>query len=920
MKAATDENANDRKAVVNYAHGQKFGEGFICPVCLVKCLSPEALLTHFQGEHDLPGNGRNPTYRIGRKRIKSKDCIVIKPTFSASQVLQLKILWGFSYFWKNVGQRTLTEDVKDNIFQYSRADDYYSYINFRTPAEYSSSLWTRSGRAKAQKLQFKHQKSLITRSLTSPGVHPVHPFSKEMVDLSRSKEIDKNARRMFKLVNRFTDPCCTELLSEFPTAQTCLVGILHIIERIPKLTNELYAQIFKQMNFEEFSTKFSEDAIIDRTIRRRVKEDDKDDRTGQGYASWSFGQTITRSGHPVYAMNKVGALKYMQLLYAVCHTSLPTKDFFPFVIQRLKGFTMGDANGLIDSNIDLKVEEQETRKLEEDEIARRRGSERGASCVRPPTSSRFARQNSPRKYKGTTNVTSGRQAGRRLENAYKFNIGRGIIANYANCCVDLLLRSAVKGNPGGVKVECSHIAHILRRPPVIVRVEVEGGGRGRVADVDHHVAPWETNAVVKRAICGELSLTKAEQDSSSLYVYLPQTSEAGGCGSGNLTTADSSLPLPVPSTYYLGDLGMNDNVCHFRVVLRRKLFFGLPMVRVMPTPVSFPPTPNLLDVYFSNSHFSLPSSFFLLACLVQGIGIRPGAKLDEPLDTRPMSEAGEGALFMQLASDYGTDGISYGEGIFNETSGGTMGEVWEREMGTVLSRMFLECKEAQKDDEKSALDVACLVNCRISMSITLRRTMEDDPVSGVGFVDRDLGNLGVGAVVDRAYRAVPDRIRRAKPKQWWERELGEITVRILRGVRDGAVAGRNLQRAVLYTIGSHALAGGQHFCVTKMPPDGRKEFGPLSALEVGEGFWLIMNHRGLHVCGVDGKGVISTVAYDEISSWSGDLSTINLFLPGSPDDVVLRARCGRATVFRQVLLEIIQGLIEHQREGVEEVR
>lgn len=114
--------------------GESLGEGFICPVCNYKCLSPEALHTHYEVEHPFAGSTSSGSKRPAH--------MVVAPIYSTCQEHQLSVLSTFSYFWVSVAiHRNLPNDVKPIIFSYCRADSYGDYLNFRSSEEFSKGLW-----------------------------------------------------------------------------------------------------------------------------------------------------------------------------------------------------------------------------------------------------------------------------------------------------------------------------------------------------------------------------------------------------------------------------------------------------------------------------------------------------------------------------------------------------------------------------------------------------------------------------------------------------------------------------------------------------------------------------------------------------------------------------------------------------------
>ena len=140
----------------NHTMGRTLGEGFICLVCQYKCLSPEALHTHYQVEHPSASLGYRPN-NSGKGALKCA-CMVVEPIYSSSQKRQLAVLHSFSFFWVVVATpRGLPQDVKFKIFSFSRTDSYYDFLNFRSPEEFAKSLWPSFRASNAIRLQFYSQ-------------------------------------------------------------------------------------------------------------------------------------------------------------------------------------------------------------------------------------------------------------------------------------------------------------------------------------------------------------------------------------------------------------------------------------------------------------------------------------------------------------------------------------------------------------------------------------------------------------------------------------------------------------------------------------------------------------------------------------------------------------------------------------------
>jgi len=210
-------------------------------------------------------------------------------------------------------------------------------------------------------------------------------------------------------------------------------------------------------------------------------------------------------------MNTEGPLRYLQILYCLCHTSHPTPDFLPFVISHLKGFSEGDHNGLISLKAEeefrrneyqyreQKLREKEEMDKKEDEVWRER-----PNWYSSVTGER-------RKFIGVAPFP------RVLNDVYRVNLGKGILGQYASCCVDMIRRVVKlgeRGRPPPVTITKDHIEHLKNRPPFLTKVSLDFVGKAstldsphlKVFDKIHHVAPWEPNSNLKGIICKALKL------------------------------------------------------------------------------------------------------------------------------------------------------------------------------------------------------------------------------------------------------------------------------------------------------------------------------------------------------------------------------------------------------------------------------
>lgn len=150
-----------------------------------------------------------------------------------------------------------------------------------------------------------------------------------------------------------------------------------------------------------------------------------------------------------------------------------------------------------------------------------------------------------------------------------------------------------------------------------------------------------------------------------LYVYVPQTSDARLVSAMKLEMQSDaidtqSIPLPVPPSFHLGDIAMCDNVKFFRLTIRRKLFFGLPMVAI-------PPIPR--------------------------IGLREGRSYHDPLDSVNMTPMSEALLFLQFIHSFGKGGIFIGYDMPSSRFLHFVAHTWIRWLKPFVSKALVMCSE-----------------------------------------------------------------------------------------------------------------------------------------------------------------------------------------------------------------------------------
>jgi len=717
---------------------------------------------------------------------------------------------------------------------------------------------------------------------------------------------------MFLLISRYgKEPYAFDCYSAIHQKyDDCLLAVLDMVRSFPKLTNEAYAQVFKLLNNpEQFNTDKFENAILNKKIPRAKKQEgiEENDHGAEGDPGYWFCWQITHCGHPVFAMNTDGPLRYFQVLYALCCTSPPTADFLPFVISYLKGFTKGNQNGLTS----LKAREEWIRKEAEERLAKLREKEELQAKENEIWKDRptWYSEATGRKKKKIDVAPPPKV----LVNEYKVNCGSGVIAQYAECCIDMIrkvVKLAERGKPPPVRIGKTHINHLQARPPLLKGVYLDFiDQKEYVFNRVFHIAPWEQNARLKGLICRGLKLKGFEAESMCLYCHLPRLEEARIFPLPPILAEDAkatmNIPMPIPPHFYLGDLGMNDNIKFFRLSLRRKLFFGLPMIPI-------PPIPR--------------------------IGLRPGASYSQPLDSINMTPTSEGILFLQFVDGFEKEGILYGYDMPRTRFMNFIGDVWIKWLKPPMSKALIMCsKESIKCfhgkptyNYEENLDYygrilrACLLTCRIVVGITLRRMNPTPPVRGVRWNDHVfLSTVGPGALVEYAYNLIPSDWRHHMKKRWWEEEIKSFMDWMLDLLKNDRICQRDLHEVVLFTMGSHVLIGSHKFLIRKSEEVTSENpwIKELADLENNGLFWIYLNPLGLHICNGKDKTRLVTIPYHSITRWTGTYRDIVLTVSNRDDDngeteyQFFGGDCNRATLLRQVMLEIIHSLMTHQGSG-----
>ncbi|GMH84612.1 hypothetical protein TrVE_jg1482 [Triparma verrucosa] len=880
------EDEEKEEQLIRNAEEARRKEGFICPECQYKCLSPEALHTHYQVEH----NNYSDNYAPDRQEVKvnnpfrggpnKSNGLVMDPIYAPTQQRQLEVLSGFAYFWIALGTKrwNMPEVLKAIIFSYARHDDYYNYLNFRTPEDYTKGIWPAMFGAKLRADQHKYQFEVIYRSVCNIGVHPKTPFSSELVDLGQAKEVDNLAKKIFKLMGRWAEEYewVDAYSRECKTKVDCVMEVCKMLKKMPKLTNEAYAQAFKQLKDHPLRSAKRADGILDPKKKRKKNEKANDASSGEGDPGFWFPEIL--SNHlptPIYAMPKRSPLKYFQFLYILCQQFLPSPDFLPFVRQRLRGYTTeeGQHNGLTCGEPTHRPKNWHEQGLTGDDLR----------YDRPP--------------------------------------GAGTIEMYAKCCLDSLAKLEKKTRKGKTveSVDKKHVEAMLHRPPLIKGVRVPGGGREIVV----HTPPWEPNSAAKGRVCKSLGLTGWESEGMALYLTLGPEQFA------NIRMGYDLRPFPVPPNFFLGDLSLTDHVDDFVLSLHRKLYFGVPYIRI-------PPIPR--------------------------IGLKPGRAYWQGLETREMSKVGVGMLYVQWVEHWRTGEIMYGHDMPHKPFHRHIASTWwhcfnpdrraNRSRGLKINdakffNVVIGCSKESRihfyndkyhdpeyDYEQEIKDAdlalpdekyvrACLVNVRIAVAIVLRRLIPTPPVPGMKWDWKELELWGNKALVQMVYEQLHQNWIGLGEKRWWEYEIEACLAPLRKMLKEGAIGEVELHDLVLYTMGADPVAGSHFFCMLK--EDGMKADPPvpvvnsLFEMKDEEPFWVLVNAVGMHLLSFDEYNRLETIPYNSIIRWSGNLKNLTLTINGEDDDrdTVVTGKAFRATNFRQIMLEIIHSLMTHQGTGMQ---
>jgi hypothetical protein len=206
--------------------------GFYCPSCKADQGSAEALKSHFLAAHSNPSKSRGSQ--------------------SYLQHVQQQRNRGFVQFMcickRGVDIPSLPTEILTLIHAFQLDYDYTKYAALRAPLDFARDNWNKK---KAAESMLVWQKEPIRRSLLDLGLHAAQrgsmsdaPACERLVDLGKDPFVDKLAIRMHKQILDFmTDRPRTPTLLPKQVAQMLLKTTL----RMPKLVNELFMQLMKQL-------------------------------------------------------------------------------------------------------------------------------------------------------------------------------------------------------------------------------------------------------------------------------------------------------------------------------------------------------------------------------------------------------------------------------------------------------------------------------------------------------------------------------------------------------------------------------------------------------------------------------------------------------------------------------------------------
>ena len=354
---------------------------------------------------------------------------------------------------------------------------------------------------------------------------------------------------------------------------------------------------------------------------------------------------------------------------------------------------------------------------------------------------------------------------------------------------------------------------------------------------------------------------------------------------------------------------MCDYVGDFSLYLGRKLHFGVPYFKI-------PPIPK--------------------------IALQPGRTYEDPLDTMRLSSVGMGLLYLQFLKDFKSGEVVYGFDMprSEEFMYEHLSDIWRENLvnrdfaealinATETSSRFLEkFEEGGPDFEESENRHwrSCFVIGRIMACVVLRRLFREPPVEGMVWDDwKSLSVLGPGGLYELVYSSIPAEFcfKETVEKRWFMDEIGAFVSATTALMDAGRVGPRALQEAVLYAIGSHPIAGGHSFVFLKENSENLSKpcIPELHELEEGDPFVVIVNARGMHVCDFATRRRLKSIPYNGIIRWSGSLKTLTLTVGAAGEgftERVVKGVCYRATLFRQIMLELIHSLMTHQGQGIQD--
>ena len=287
-------------------------EGFICPVCRHRCMSPNDLVTHWHSLHGAPAAEPAATAAAAPAPASAQEAAArpsARRCTSARQRLQERVIRGARLTLLCVCRRKgLPREVALLVRAFAASFDLAEYRPLRSVDAYGGSGLLPS-QAYHRRHMLRWQPARLARSLLDLGVHRRGPGpgsaagsggmleallrpSQSTVDLGASALVDALARRLFDGILRFAGDAPCQRPSD------CLLRSLATAQRLPKLSDELFVQVLKQL------------------------------RRHPGEASAPEGPRAERARAASFA-------RYCRVLWLLCVALSPAEDLLPFVLDSI---------------------------------------------------------------------------------------------------------------------------------------------------------------------------------------------------------------------------------------------------------------------------------------------------------------------------------------------------------------------------------------------------------------------------------------------------------------------------------------------------------------------------------------------------------------------------------------------------------